>query len=68
MNTMALLGILAILYGVAVIFLAIKKPPKIWGMKKIQTFEKVLGEKGTIIFFYVWAVIFLVLGVWLMMQ
>ena len=58
-------AILAILYAVMVVILAVLKPEVIWKMKKIQWFEKVLGEKGTEIFFYIWALIFLVLGVWL---
>ncbi|VDN47916.1 conserved protein of unknown function [Petrocella atlantisensis] len=58
-------AIVSIVYAAAVIVLAITKPAAIWNMKKIQMFEKVLGVKGTEIFFYVWALIFLVLGVWL---
>lgn len=58
-------AIISIIYAAAVIVLAITKPAAIWNMKKIQMFEKVLGVKGTEIFFYVWALIFLVLGVWL---
>jgi len=59
-------AIVSIFYAAAVIVLAITKPAAIWNMKKIQMFEKVLGVKGTEIFFYVWALIFLVLGVWLL--
>jgi len=62
MNYVPLLGLLAFLYAGAVIGIALKKPEKIWGMSKIQLFIKVLGEKGTVIFFYVWAAIFVVLG------
>jgi hypothetical protein len=58
-------AILAIVYAVIVVILAVLKPEAIWKMKKIQWFEKVLGEKGTEIFFYIWALLFLVLGVWL---
>jgi len=63
---MKLWGILAILYAAMVVVLAIMKPKAIWRMKKIQIFEKFLGVKGTEIFFYIWALIFLVLGVWLL--
>jgi len=35
-------------------------------MKKIEMFKKLLGDKGTEIFFYIRALIFLVLGVWLL--
>lgn len=66
MNTMALLGVLAILYAVICIFIAVKKPEKIWDMAKIKFFRKVLGEKGTVIFFCIWGAGFAVLGVWLL--
>lgn len=60
------LGLLAFIYAAAVVAIAAKKPPKIWEMKKIQTFVKVLGDKGTVIFFYIWAAIFVGLGIWAM--
>ncbi|MCH4891011.1 hypothetical protein EZV73_25765 [Acidaminobacter sp. JC074] len=63
---MMIWGILAILYAVMVIVLAVLKPEAIWKLKKIQFFIKHMGDKGTEIFFYVWALIFLVLGVWLL--
>lgn len=66
MNTMALLGILAIVYAALVIFIAWKKPDKIWNMAKINLFKKALGENGTVIFFYIWAIGFLGLGIWLL--
>jgi len=68
MNIGALLGILAILYAVMVIVIAVKKPVKIWNMKKVEGFKKVLGEQGTVIFFYIWGVAFVVLGIWLLMK
>jgi len=58
-------GILAVVYAAAVVVIAVVKPEKIWNMKKIELFKKVLGEQGTEIFFYIWALIFLVLGIWL---
>ena len=62
---MRIWGVLAVLYAAAVVVIAITKPEKIWNMKKIELFKKWLGEKGTEVFFYVWAVIFLALGIWL---
>jgi hypothetical protein len=62
---MKIWAILAILYAAAVVVIAVLKPAQIWNMKKIQLFKKVLGDKGTEIFFYIWAFVFLVLGVWL---
>ena len=66
MNGLALLGIFLIIYSVAVVVLAIKKPKAIWQMGKIQGFIKLLGDKGTVIFFLVWAAIALGFGIWLL--
>jgi hypothetical protein len=63
---MKIWGIVAIVYAVVVVVITVVKPEKIWKMKKIQLFEKVLGEKGTEIFFYLFAVAAVVLGVWLL--
>ena len=62
---MQILGILAVIYAVLVVVIAVLKPEKIWNMKKIELFKKVLGDRGTEIFFYIWAVGFVILGVWL---
>jgi len=63
---MKIWGILAIVYSIAVVVIAVVKPEKIWNMKKIELFKKVLGDRGTEIFFYIWAIGFVVLGVWLL--
>ncbi len=61
------LGLLAFVYAAFVVFVAMKKPEGIWKMGKIQAFVKVLGEKGTVIFFYAWGVLFVGLGIWAFM-
>jgi len=63
---MKIWGILAIVYAVLVVVIAVMKPEQIWNMKKIEMFKKVLGDRGTEIFFYIWALGFLVLGIWLL--
>lgn len=63
---MKIFGIVLIAYAAMVVVLAIMKPDPIWRMAKIQFFIKYLGERGTEIFFYVWALLALVLGVWLL--
>ena len=68
MNIYPLLGILAIAYGVFVFYIAMSKMPAIWNMKKIEGFKKVLGEKGTVIFFYIWGVAFAAVGIWLIIN
>lgn len=68
MNTLALIGIILAIYGLAVIGLAIKRPEPIWKMKKIQVFIKILGEKGTLIFFYIFGGMCLISGITLMLQ
>ena len=64
MNWNALWGTLLVVYAIVVVVLAITKPEPVWKMKKIQTFEKILGEKGTIIFFYIFAAIACGFGLW----
>ncbi|NLC54490.1 MAG: hypothetical protein GX769_01240 [Erysipelothrix sp.] len=66
MNTNALFGILALVYAGLVFFITYKKPKNIWGIAKIRGFEKVLGEKGTEIFFYAFGTLAVALGIWLM--
>jgi hypothetical protein len=66
MNWWPLLGILAFAYAGMVVWIAVKKPAMLWDMAKIKMFRKVLGDQGTVIFFYVWAVAFVGLGIWLL--
>lgn len=62
-----LVALVLFAYAAFVIYIAAtKKPEKVWDMAKIRAFRKVLGEQGTVIFFYIWAVAFVVLGVLLM--
>lgn len=68
MNYMALIGILLVIYGVAVIGLTLKKPASIWDMKKIKLFIKLLGNKGTDVFFFVFAAICIIGGVLLIIR
>lgn len=66
MDGWALLGLLLIAYAAFVVYLNIKKPEKIWDMAKIRMFRKLLGEQGTVIFFYIFAAIALGFGIWLL--
>lgn len=68
MNGWALLGLFLILYSVSVFFITLKKPEGIWNMAKIRFFRKVLGEKGTVLSFYIIAAIVAVIGIWLLLR
>jgi len=68
MDGLALLGLILIVYAGAVIFITVKKPEQIWNMTKIKLFRKMLGEKGTEIFFYLFALAAAGFGVWLLLQ
>lgn len=68
MNVWALLGIFLLAYAAFVFYVALKKPPKVWDMAKIQLFRKTLGEKGTVIFFIVFGVIAAGFGIWLLIR
>lgn len=65
MNWNPILGILALAYAGVVLFITIKKPASMWEMAKIKVFRKIFGEKGTVIFFLFWVVLFTVLAFWL---
>ena len=67
-NGLAILGLFLILYAVAVVVLAIKKPKSIWEMRKVQMFIKLLGDRGTVILFYVLGAVALGLGIWLLVR
>jgi len=66
MNWNPLLALLSFAYTGLVLWITIKKPEKLWGIGKIQAIVKVLGERGTEIFFYFWGLVFAALGVWLL--
>ncbi len=68
MDGLALLGIILIIYAVFVVYITVKKPVSIWDMAKIKLFRKMLGEKGTIVFFYIFALIAAVVGIYLMVR
>jgi hypothetical protein len=68
MDGLALLGLILIAYAVAVVYLTLKKPEQIWNMGKIRMFRKILGEKGTDIFFYIFSVAAAAFGIWLLVR
>jgi len=68
MDGLALLGLILIVYAGAVVFITVKKPEQIWNMAKIKLFRKMLGEKGTEIFFYLFALAAAGFGVWLLLR
>jgi len=67
-NGWALLGIVLIAYAAFVVWIALKKPPKLWDMAKIQLFRKWLGEKGTMIMFFFIAAVCVGIGIWLLVR
>lgn len=68
MDGLALLGLILILYAGAVVYIALKKPEAIWNMAKIRMFRKLLGDRGTEIFFYLFALASAGFGIWLLVN
>jgi len=62
MEPLLLLAIVLWVYGLFVLIVAVFRPKAVWGMAKIQGFVKLLGEKGTVVFFIVWGLAALVGG------
>ena len=65
---MLYLGIFLLVYAVAVFWITIAKPAKIWNIGKIQGFIKILGDTGTRIFFAIWGLAALGFGIWLVVR
>ena len=57
-----------IVYAVLVFWITIKRPAKIWNMGKIQGFLKILGDLGTRIFFAIFGLAALGVGIWLTIE
>ncbi len=57
------LAIFLIVYGVAVLAIAWFKPARVWNMGKIQGFVRALTETGTVIFFVIWGLAAIVVGI-----
>ena len=68
MDGLALLGLILILYAGAVVYITLKKPEAIWNMAKIRMFQKILGDRGTEIFFYLFALASVGFGLWLLVN
>ncbi len=60
---MTALGIILIVYGLAVLAITYWKPDPIWKIGKIQAFVKILTETGTVIFFALWGIAAIVIGI-----
>lgn len=60
---MTALAIILIVYGLFVFWITYAKPAKIWNMGKIQGFVSAFGERGTEIFFYIWGLAALIIGI-----
>jgi len=68
MSGLKLLGIFLLVYAAIVVLLAVMKPKSVWKMKKIQFFIKYLGDDGTVVFFYAWALLSAGIGIWLLIR
>lgn len=66
--TLTILGLLAILWGAATLYVGLARPASIWQIGKIQGFVGLLSERGTTIFFAVIGLAAVALGVWLLLQ
>ena len=68
MDGLALIGLILLVYAGAVVYITLKKPEAIWNMAKIRMFQKILGDRGTEIFFYLFALASVGFGLWLLVN
>jgi hypothetical protein len=62
---MEILSFVLIIYGILVLYLTLSKSNLLFNNPKTKMFFKMFGEKGTIIFFVIWGLIALGIGVYL---
>ena len=68
MDGLALIGLILLVYAGAVVYITLKKPEAIWNMAKIRMFQKILGDRSTEIFFYLFALASAGFGLWLLVN
>ncbi len=68
MDTLTIIAIALILYGVLTLFVAYVKPGAIWKLGKIQGFVQLLSERGTVVFFTIVALAAIASGSYLLMR
>lgn len=68
MDTLTIIAIALILYGVLTLFVAYVKPGPIWNLGKIQGFVQLLSERGTVVFFTIVALAAIAGGSYLLMR
>ena len=68
MNWNPILALLAFAYSALVLYIVIKKPANLMKVGKYEMVEKMFGEKGANIFYYVGSVIFAAIGIWLLVK
>ncbi|HSL31593.1 MAG TPA: hypothetical protein VK900_20500 [Anaerolineales bacterium] len=66
MDTLTIIAMVLILYGLFTLFVAYAKPGPIWNMGKIQGFVQLLSERGTVIFFTIVGVATILGGAYLL--
>ncbi len=67
METQQYIGIGLIAYCALAIYVTAAKPKWAWESRKVKRFLKWFGEKGTIVFFYVWSISIGGIGCWLLL-
>lgn len=68
MQRQSIIGLCLIFYGMTVLYIDVVKPISLWDRKKIRIVVKLLGEKGTEMFFHIFGWIITLLGIFLMLR
>ena len=66
MDTLTIIAIALIVYGLITLSIAVFKPKKVWEIGKIQGFVQLFGETGTVIFFIIIAALTIGGGIWIL--
>lgn len=62
---MEIISIFLMIYGILVLYLTLTKSNLLFGNMKTKMFYKLFGEKGTYIFFLIFGILALAVGIYL---
>lgn len=68
MNFYPLIALVAFIYAGLVFYIVIVKNPAWTKIGKFDAAQKILGERGAEIFYYIWGLLAAGIGIWALMQ
>jgi hypothetical protein len=68
MNWYPIIALVAFLYAALTLYIIIKKPPSMMKLGKVEMMQRLIGNSGTEILYYVVSLVAIGIGIWALMQ